>query len=198
MGIEGAPKSTYESMSFDALANDPVAGPILEQKALEFLQTDDAEYFNREYSGEMDEEGYLLKRDGTNSNTKPSQNIGGGIAMQKEMDMVKLEFQRPDTTAANNLEAQEKPSDVPEADEDYTKFPLLKDAPNEHILDWLFQGSRDLDPRNTWIKPDALARLKDQQAATLRELHRRIKQNAVADIDLGVLTELIRVYPELQ
>ena len=92
MGIEAAPESNYGSMDFDELLKDPVAGPIVEKKALEYLQTEDAEYFNREFSGEMDDDGYLFKKDGTTSNTKPSQNIGGGLAMQKVMEMVKAEL----------------------------------------------------------------------------------------------------------
>jgi len=90
--MESTPQSAYESMDFDELLKDPVAGPILEHKALEYLQNENAEYFNREFSGELDEEGYLFKKDGTTSNTKPSQNIGGGLAMERVMEMVRAEL----------------------------------------------------------------------------------------------------------
>ncbi len=92
MGIEGIPESNYESMGFNELERDLVAGPILQKKALEYLQSEGSEYFNREFSGELDDEGYLFKKDGATSNTKPSQNIGGGLAMQKVMDMVRAEL----------------------------------------------------------------------------------------------------------
>ncbi len=94
MGVESTPQSPYESMDFDELLKDPVARPIVEQKALEYLKSEDSEYFNREFSGELDNEGYLFKKDGTTSNTKPSQNIGGGLAMEKVMEMVKAELNK--------------------------------------------------------------------------------------------------------
>lgn len=92
MSLEGMPSSPYESMSFEDMLKDPVAAQIVEQKSFEYLRNEESDHFDREFSGELDNEGYLLKKDGTNSNTKPSQNIGGGIAMQKVMDMVKAEL----------------------------------------------------------------------------------------------------------
>ena len=84
----------YDSVKnvFSGLEGDPARESLLQQKALEYLKTEDAEYFNREFSGELDEEGYLYKKDGTTSNTKPSQNIGGGLAMEKVMQMVRAEL----------------------------------------------------------------------------------------------------------
>ncbi|MBI2635167.1 MAG: hypothetical protein HYW79_01330 [Parcubacteria group bacterium] len=106
--------------------------------------------------------------------------------------MDESEFEQPKVSETKKSFSQE------EAEKDYAKFSGLKDAPNEHLLDWLFQASRDLDPRNTWIKPDALARLKESHAAMLRELRRRIEKGVVADVPAEVLTELMRVYPELR
>lgn len=93
-GAESGEPKNYEDMDLDELLRDPVARPIVEQKALEYLQSEDAEYFNREFSGELDEEGYLYKKDGTTSNTKPSQNIGGGLAMERVMEMVRAELRK--------------------------------------------------------------------------------------------------------
>lgn len=89
MGIEEAPV-TPGDMEWDTLSHDPVAKPILEEESLRYLQTEDAEWFNREFSGELDSEGYLLKKDGTNSNTKPSQNITGGMQKVVEATRARL------------------------------------------------------------------------------------------------------------
>lgn len=85
MPAESAPGIDYNSMDFTQLEADPIAGPILQEKALQFLRTEDSEFFNREFSGELDDDGYLTKKDGTSSNTKPSQNITGGMQRVVEM-----------------------------------------------------------------------------------------------------------------
>lgn len=85
MTLESAPGIDYNSMDFTQLEADPVAGPVLQEKALQFLRTEDSEFFNREFSGELDDDGYLTKKDGTSSNTKPSQNITGGMQRVVEM-----------------------------------------------------------------------------------------------------------------
>lgn len=76
-------------MSFEELERDSEYKDILQEAALEYLKTEDKEYFEREFSGELDNEGYLLKKDGSNSNTKPSMNIGGGKAMEAVLEKTK-------------------------------------------------------------------------------------------------------------
>ena len=93
MAVDSAPKN-YESMNFSQLEADPIAGPILQGKALEYLKTQDAEYFEREFTGELDSEGYLDAKKGGSSNTKPSQNIGGGKAMQWVIDETKAALRK--------------------------------------------------------------------------------------------------------
>ncbi|HRH24641.1 MAG TPA: hypothetical protein PK109_03595 [Candidatus Paceibacterota bacterium] len=73
----GSPRYGYEDLSFEQMESHEVYGPIFQQAALNYLKSADSEYFNREFSGELDSEGYLLRKDGTNSNTRPSQNISG-------------------------------------------------------------------------------------------------------------------------
>lgn len=72
-------KPDYESMNFSQLEADTVAGPILQQKALEYLKTRDREYFERNFTGELDAEGYLIPKEGSRAgpNTKPSMNFSG-------------------------------------------------------------------------------------------------------------------------
>jgi len=84
--------SSHESMSFQELEKDEVAGPILQKKALEYLKEHDTEYFERDFTGNLDEEGYLVKKDGQTSSTKPSMNIGGGEAMERVVEMTKEEL----------------------------------------------------------------------------------------------------------
>lgn len=90
MGIESAPQSNYESMSLEEMIADPVAGPVFEQKALEYLMEANPN-FREEYTGETDEEGYLLKKDGS-IGPKASQNISGGRAAEDVMEMVRAEL----------------------------------------------------------------------------------------------------------
>ena len=69
----------YKLMSLKQLEEDPIAGPILQEVALEFLRTHDKEYFEREFTGELDRRGYLIpKFDANFPRQKPSQNISGG------------------------------------------------------------------------------------------------------------------------
>jgi len=75
MGFEQQKLASYENMNFEELRKDSVAGPILEKNALEILQTKDKEYFNREFTGELDEQGYLVRKSDGRALTKPSQNI---------------------------------------------------------------------------------------------------------------------------
>jgi len=76
-------------MDFVQMEKDPEYIPALQEAALEYLKTEDKEYFEREFNGELDPEGYLLKKDGSPSNTKPSQNIGGGKAMVRVLELAK-------------------------------------------------------------------------------------------------------------
>lgn len=68
----------FAVMNFNQLEADPIAGPILQQMALEFLKTHDKEYFEREFTGKLDKRGYLIPRfDANFPKIKPSQNISG-------------------------------------------------------------------------------------------------------------------------
>lgn len=80
-----------EAMTFEEVEGDPVYGPVLQQKALEYLQTEQSDFFEREFTGEVDADGYLVRRDGVNPNTKPSQNISGP-AVERVLEMLKMEI----------------------------------------------------------------------------------------------------------
>lgn len=86
---QGFKEAGFEDMSFQQLETDPRYSRILQEAALEALKTEDKEYFEREFNGELDAEGYLLRKDGTNSNTKPSQNISGGKVMRRALEIAK-------------------------------------------------------------------------------------------------------------
>ncbi len=86
--MEEAPNN-YESMDFSQIEADPVAGPVLQEMALKYLKEENKDYFEREFTGELDSEGYLDSKKGGSSNTKPSQNIGGGVAMEKVVEWTK-------------------------------------------------------------------------------------------------------------
>ncbi|GEM_PF-6701884 len=71
----------YENMTPDQLEKDPVASKVLQQKALDYLRTQDKEWFKREYTGEITADGFLVDKKGA-TNTKPFQSIGGAGFLQ--------------------------------------------------------------------------------------------------------------------
>ena len=77
---------------FFAFKGDPVACDVLERVSLEYLKTQDKAYFDREYTGELDDGGFLIRKDGGKPLEKPSMNIGGGKAMQWVIEKVKAEL----------------------------------------------------------------------------------------------------------
>lgn len=89
-----SPENNYDTMSFSDLEQDPMAGPILQQKALEVLKTDDKEWFDSEYTGELDERGYLVKKNETGASTMPSMNISGGKVMEKVLELTRAELKK--------------------------------------------------------------------------------------------------------
>ncbi|OGN05429.1 MAG: hypothetical protein A3B99_01130 [Candidatus Yanofskybacteria bacterium RIFCSPHIGHO2_02_FULL_44_12b] len=93
---ERPPESAKKPRDYGQILKDVASSPaykkIMEAKSLEYLKTKAKEYFEREFSGELDKDGYLMKKDGTSSNTKPSQNIGGGKALQWVLDAAQDEL----------------------------------------------------------------------------------------------------------
>jgi hypothetical protein len=67
----------YASMNESQLLENPVSNEVLQRKALEFLKTKDKEWFDRNFTGEVDAEGYLVAKDGVNITcTKPMGSVG--------------------------------------------------------------------------------------------------------------------------
>lgn len=91
--MDGAPKN-YDLMDFNRLEADPDAGPVLQRMALEYLLTDDRVYFEKFFTGDLDKDSYLIRKDEQKPNTKPSQNIGGGLAMLEVTRMTKENLRR--------------------------------------------------------------------------------------------------------
>jgi hypothetical protein len=78
MGFE-QPKEVadFESMTADQLEHDPVAAEVLQKKALEYLKTQDKEWFDREYTGELTPDGFLIPKVEGAVGTKPFQSVSG-------------------------------------------------------------------------------------------------------------------------
>lgn len=62
---------------------------LLQFNALKYLQTNDKEFFKNNFTGELDQDGYLIPKDGSKPTTKPSMNIGGGLPMMEVERMVR-------------------------------------------------------------------------------------------------------------
>ncbi len=73
----------YKMMSYQELESDPKYLGALDQAALEFLTTEDAKYFNEHFTGELDNAGYLIRKDGGKPINTPSMCIGGGEPMER-------------------------------------------------------------------------------------------------------------------
>ena len=59
-----AEKVDYASMSFIELQNHTIAGPVLQRISLDYLRTVESDYFNRIFTGELDDKGVLILRQG--------------------------------------------------------------------------------------------------------------------------------------
>ncbi|MFA5888615.1 MAG: hypothetical protein WCW47_01485 [Candidatus Paceibacterota bacterium] len=92
MVIDSEPKN-YEAMDIVQLQTDSIAEPILQRLALEFLRTKDREYFIENFTGELDSEGYLIRKSG-DALTRPSQEIGGGAIMLEIVEKTKAELKK--------------------------------------------------------------------------------------------------------
>jgi hypothetical protein len=84
-------KNTKVEGKLGDIKKDDQFRTILEDESLKYLTTKNLDYFNREYTGELDAKGYLIGKDGK-TNTTPWQNIGGGLPMQEVLENAKTEF----------------------------------------------------------------------------------------------------------
>lgn len=72
-----------DKLSFDEMTRHPVARSVLDEEALRYLKNDQADYLYSRYNGRVDENGYLLDKNGRVTATLPIQCIGG-----REMNMI--------------------------------------------------------------------------------------------------------------
>ena len=86
-------KVNYASMNFFQLEADPIAEPILQKVALLFLQTDDKDWYDRKFTGQLDSEGNLIGKREQYSGLKPSKHIPG-FKIDKVAEMTKQELNR--------------------------------------------------------------------------------------------------------
>ncbi|MFA5961397.1 MAG: hypothetical protein WC848_01800 [Parcubacteria group bacterium] len=86
-----APEAKAEELL--RMEDDPQFNQILQEESLDWLKTQNKEYFNREFTGALDEKGYLIGKD-VDSSTKPFQNIGGGKPMLEVLEHAKKRFVR--------------------------------------------------------------------------------------------------------
>lgn len=68
----------------EEIKDDPRFKELLEKESLNHLKQNDKEYFYRYYSGEIAPSGYLIGKDGKETNSLPSQNIQNIKPIEKE------------------------------------------------------------------------------------------------------------------
>ncbi len=107
----------------ESLENDPRFQQIIEAESLSYLKTTDSAWFYRNFSGEVSPAGYLIDRQGKETNLLPSQNITSGWdAVKAKSEKV---FAERYPTAA---QAPEKPPQDPNPKKPDT-FDGLSEAP---------------------------------------------------------------------
>ncbi len=104
-GIQKIQHSKYETMSFDDLEKDVVASAVLREQALNYLKNKDKEWFDKEYTGEVTADGYLIDKDG-NANTKPTQCLGGS-GMEEVLNATRAELARLDNSVVETDDMSE-------------------------------------------------------------------------------------------
>ncbi len=60
------------------LEDNPEHNKILQEESLKYLKEKESQWFYSEYSGEVDDEGYLLDKNGSKTGFLPSHCIGAG------------------------------------------------------------------------------------------------------------------------
>lgn len=96
----------FENMTFSDMETQPMGSPIevaLQENALAYLRMRDRKWFFREFSGEVDSTGYLLRKNGQMSNIKPSQCVTGGIP---EVRTMTRDFLRAKYPKESNLQSE--------------------------------------------------------------------------------------------
>lgn len=104
---EKSGNTKWDSMSFDQLESDPVAEPVLQQVALEYLKRNHPEAFFSEYTGEIDSWGYLETTHKDIGKTKPSQQIGGGDPMMQVLKMTRVRLKENRVDAGKRIQEQD-------------------------------------------------------------------------------------------
>ena len=120
----------FEEMSFfdfEGLPNTHPYFSIFQNQMLKYLKTEDTDYFEQNYSGEVDSEGYLFRKDGSNSNSLPSQNTSSKLAMEQVVKMTQDEIRE---TSSSPVESDPQ---------------LILDKENKRTLKSLF-GEDTYDP----------------------------------------------------
>ncbi len=95
MDSEKSPHN-YEDLSFEELRNDSEINSLVEQTSLDYIKINDAENFDQEFTGELDSQGYLIRRDGGPPRSKASQLIISDDAKDLILTRVKLDLRNKD------------------------------------------------------------------------------------------------------
>lgn len=73
------------------LEDSPRFRQMLEEESLNHLKTNDSKWFYENFSGEVSSEGYLIDKNGKETNLLPSQNIGADFEKVKQETIKKFQ-----------------------------------------------------------------------------------------------------------
>ncbi len=120
-GRKGTPSGKYyQGDNSGSLKGDPRYRKIEEEEALRFLQTKDADWFSKNYTGQTAPSGYLIDKNGKETNTLPSQAITNGIEEVEAAARKRFASTYPD--------AQPSPEEPKSATDPTQRPPLVKSA----------------------------------------------------------------------
>ncbi len=170
------PAVSVEEMDFSQLEGDPIFGPILQEKALEYLKKQDAKYFESEFTGELDKDGYLISRKGSaSSNTKPSQNIGSA-GMGWVVEETRREAKRRSGASAEPASEEQAPAQNAEvSDEDWKDIAVALDEAQKNIEGWDAGSERNKKIKNLKKIREVLERIHSGNEVSEAEKERTMR-----------------------
>jgi hypothetical protein len=147
---QGAVEEAYTNLEGDSRFNK-----LLEEVALNYLKTKDADYFYENYSG-VAPSGYLIDRQGKETNSLPSQNLGGPAFAEVEAQ-AKSEFATLYPEGAKADQQQEKSCDTTETKSGESEIDKLSDKDfmwiyQESGFGWANYTDKDKPVRDRWKK----------------------------------------------
>ena len=179
------PEAARLSEEQPSLKQDPRYKQLVEEASLRYLKERDATWFYKNYSGGRSANGYLLDRNGRETNFLPSQNISGGIVNIRAR--AKTEFMRlyPEDAKKygekSTAPIMQKPGGQKRVIEDELKKLLGKESTKDGGLKWIeIEEVGEAKSKLTGEAVELLKNIGDSIPAFIsKNLRRILKENKI-------------------